>query len=127
MGKSWYAIMRVVNQKSINAVVNSASINGSAINASQLINASFQTINTDTDVAGTVKIQASNDLPPQGQLSPYTPTNWSDVPNATSAVVAGIGPVIILQNMAYQFVRAVFTKSVEGTGTMSVTMNAQGV
>ncbi len=119
--------MRVVVQKSINAVVNSASINGSAINASQLINASFQTINSDTDVEGTVKIQASNDLPPAGQLAPFTPTNWSDIPNATSAVAAGVGPVIVLQNMAYQFVRAVFTKTVDGTGTMSVTMNAQGI
>lgn len=119
--------MRVVNQKTINAGDNSASVNGSAINASQLINASFQTIMGDTTAEGTVKIQASNDLPPAGQLAPYTPVNWSDIPNATSAVAAGVGPMIVLQNMSYQSVRAVFTSTVAGNTTINVTMNAQGI
>lgn len=120
--------MRVVTQPSINNVDNSTNINGAAINASQLINASFQIYNGDVSAEGTVKIQGSNDLPPAGQLAGgYVPTHWGDIPNATSAIAAGVGPLILISNMSFQWVRAVFTNTTPGSTTMSVVMNAQGI
>ena len=122
--------MRVVTQNSITSGDSSASsITGSAINASQLINSYWQVICSASDAAGTVKIQMSNDLPPDGNMaSGYTPTHWSDIPSATSAVSSGAGPCIVLANMSAQWVRAVYTKSGGGAASsMSVVMNAQGI
>ncbi len=107
-----------------------ASINGAvALDVNQVVNMSMQTIVTGgTTAAGTVKIQGSNDLPPNGQRAGFAPTNWSDIPNATATVTAGVAPMIILSNVACQFVRAVFTRSAGVVGeTVTVQCNSVGV
>lgn len=100
---------------------------GAKIDANQLINASFQPVFSDVDAAGSVKVQASNDPTLGVPRDTFTPTNWSDVPNASAAVVAGVAPMIVLQNMSFSWIRVVFTQTSPGTGAVTVNMNAVGV
>lgn len=107
-----------------------ADVNGGKIDSSQLVNASFQARWSDIDLIGTIKIQASNDPVPNGATrSQFTPTNWTDIPNATIAIAGGsVGSgFIILQNMAFSYIRAVLLAGTPGTGTAVVNMDAVGV
>lgn len=113
--------MRNVSTPIINAGDNSASVTGSAQNTNQWVSASFQTLMGDTTAAGTVKIQCSN------VLSTPTGTQWSDIPLATATVIAGVAPVILIGNMAFQWVRAVFTSTVAGSTTITVQANGLSI
>lgn len=104
-----------------------ASQTGSSVNVNQVVSASFQPIFGDVTAAGTVKLQASNDLPPQGQQFPFVPTNWADIPNATSAITAGVGSMIVIGNMCFQSIRAVYTRTSGGSSTVVVKMNALSI
>lgn len=104
---------------------NSATITGSAYDVGQIISASFQVVNGDVSAEGTVKLQASND-PVVGPRSNFTPTNWSDIPTATSTVASGVGPMIVLEVMNFSFIRAVYTRSSGGSTTLKLQMNALG-
>jgi hypothetical protein len=111
--------------KNTNALVLSGAatgnVTGTAIDGSQMYQASFQVISGDAAVAGTVKIQMSNDLQPQGTFNPSAYTNWSDIPSATSTVVAGSGPPIILSVVSARAIRVVFTRT-GGATTIKVNM-----
>lgn len=100
-----------------------ASATGSGFNVNQAVSASFVSVFGDATAAGTLKIQASNDFPIAGELAPFTPTNWADIPNATSTAVAGVAPTIVIANMCFQFIRLVYTRTGGGTTTVSVNMN----
>lgn len=118
--------------KTVNAHVlsgsDAASINGPSIVADQLVSASFQAVFADTTAAGTIQIQASNDLPPAGNVpAAFTPTNWSNIPSATSTVVAGVAPIITLPQICYRWLRVSYTESAAGTSTILVNMFAFGV
>ena len=106
-----------------------ASRNGTAWNTNQLVSASFQTITADTTASGTIKIQFSNDNPnPSGKGSvsgTFTPTNWTDIPNATATMTAGVTPGIVIPNMCFGYVRAVFTRS--GGTTVPIQVLAFGL
>lgn len=99
---------------------------GKAVDTNQLFSASFQSIFGDLSAAGTVKIQASNDEPPAGNMAPFTPTNWSDIPSATSTIASGVGPIITLASINYKWIRAIYTSGSGGSSTVIVNMNAQG-
>lgn len=100
------------------------SITGAKIDSNQLMAASFQVVTGDVAVAGTVKIQASNDIcNDQYQPDQFTPTNWSDIPSATSTVAAGVGPLITINQLSYRWMRVVFTRT-GGTTTINVNMFA---
>lgn len=114
-------------QKTILSANDDVSRTGSAINTGQWVSASFQPVFGDTDAAGTVKIQGSNDFFPAGTLGPEVPTNWADIPNATSTITAGVGPMIVIPNMAFQFVRAVFTSTAPGATTVRVLANGLSI
>lgn len=118
--------------KTVNAHVltgaDTVSINGPSIVADQLVSASFQAVFADTTAAGTIQIQASNDLPPAGNVpAAFTPTNWSNIPSATSTVAAGVAPIIILPQICYRWLRVSYTETTPGTSTMQVSMFAFGV
>lgn len=100
-----------------------ADVTGAGIPAQNLIQGSFQIVTGDSAVAGTVKVQASNDQNPSGDYDAgsFTPTNWSDIPSATSTVAAGVGPLILLTSMSYRFIRVVFTRT---GGTTTIKVNA---
>lgn len=118
--------MKVVTTTVLSAASN-ASANGSALDTNQAINISFQVVTTST-AAGAVKIQASNDnSAAAGYRQPFTPTHWSDIPNATATVVAGVAPMIVLSNVAFQYVRAVFTSSGGGDPDVLITVQANAV
>ena len=102
-------------------------VTGGAVNVNQVVSASFVPVFGDVSATGTVKIQASNDLPPQGQQFSFTPTNWADIPNATSAVASGVGPAIVIGNMCFQSIRAVYTRTSGGSTTVSVRMNGLSI
>lgn len=98
-------------------------VTGTAIPASHLIQGSFQVITGDVAVAGTVRVQMSNDQDGSGDYDAgsFTPTNWSDIPSATSTVTAGVGSPILLTTMAYRWIRVLFTRT---GGTTTITVNA---
>ena len=107
------------------------SSNGMKVDANQLVSASFQVIITDTDLDGTIKIQASNDpqVPSGSARSTFTPTNWSDIPNASVTVTDGVpsAGLIVIPNMAFSWIRAVVTQTTPGSGIATVNMNALGM
>ena len=107
-----------------------ASGNGDKIDANQLVSASFQVRISDADFAGSIKIQASNDPTLGVPRANFTPTNWSDIPNAAVTVTAGpvlSAGIILIPNMAFSWIRAVVTQTTPGSGTATVNMNALGI
>ena len=108
--------------------VDTSTVTGGAIDSNQLISASFQAVFADTAAIGVVKIQASNDIyGDQYQPANFTPTNWSDIPNATSAITAGVGPIILIPVMSFRWVRVIYTRTSGGSTTVNVNMFAMGV
>lgn len=114
-------------QKIILNDVDTATVTGGSINTGQWVSASFQPIFGDVTAAGTVKIQGSNDFSAGGTQMPITPTNWSDIPNATSVIASGVGSMILIPNMAFQWVRAVYTRTGGGSSTIIVNANALSI
>lgn len=110
----------------ISVTSDSISIIGHSFFVGQAIAGSFVNTFGDTTASGTIKIQGSNDLP-IGDPNLFIPTNFNDVPNATSTISMGVGPAIVLPTMNFQYVRAVYTSSSGGTTTFTVNMSALGV
>lgn len=119
--------MRNVSTVILSAVNTASQLGTIAVDANQLINMSLQTIMGDVTAAGTITVQASNDLPPNGERAGFVPTHWSDVPNATSTVAAGVAPLIVLSNLAVQWVRVNYTRTSGGTTTVTVVLNGVGM
>lgn len=103
----------------------SMSQTGSSFWVGQIIAASFCPVFGDVAAAGTLKIQCSNDIP-VGAPAAFTPTNWNDVPNATSTIASGVGPAIVIAQMCFAYIRAVYTRSGGGSTTIVVNMNVLG-
>jgi hypothetical protein len=112
-------------QVTILSAADTASQTGAAVFVGQICSASFCAVFGDTAAAGTLKIQCSNDLP-VGDRYKFTPTNWSDVPNATSTIASGVGPAIVIGNMCFAYIRAVYTRTSGGSSTIVVNMNSLG-
>ncbi len=106
------------------SAVDTASQTGTAFNVAQSAAASFVPSFADATATGTIKVQGSNDLPVS---TPFTPTNWADIPNATSAVASGVGPAIVLAAMNFQFIRVVYTRASGGSSTILVMASFFGV
>ena len=104
------------------SAVDTASQTGNAFFSGQWVSASFAPVFGDAAAAGTVKIQCSNDLP-TGDPYKFVPTNWCDVPNATSTIASGVGPAILIPNMAFGYIRVVYTRVSGGSTTVVVNMN----
>jgi hypothetical protein len=111
--------MRQLNYNII-PVQTAATVNSSPIEAINLLFASAQIISTGAG-AGTLKFQASNDVP-NGTNSVVT--NWSDIPSATVSV-SGAGAFLIPKiELSYEWIRLVYTNT--GTGTISVNVKVLG-
>jgi len=98
---------------SILVAADNVSQNSAAVNANQLIRASWQfNFGGDVNAAGTLKIQVSNDtftgIPTPG---PFAPTNWSDLTGAAATISSGGTGMILLTELAYQWIRAVWTST----------------
>lgn len=103
------------------SAVDTASQTGAAFFVGQAVTGSFIPKFGDATAAGTVKIQGNNDKP-VGDPDLFTPSTagWADITGATSLVAAGVGPAIIIANMCFQYVRAVYTRTGGGTTTIVV-------
>lgn len=119
--------MRPVNANVLTGS-DAASVNGPSIVSDQLVSASFQATFSDTTAAGTLQIQASNDIPPAGYLpGTFTPAHWSNIDSATSTVTAGVAPIIFIPQICYRWMRVSYSETTPGTSTMAVAMFAFGV
>lgn len=116
--------MRNLQQQLFSATA-TTSQTSSHIDSNQLVNLSVQTIFSGVDATGTVKLQGSNDSQGTSYDNNFVPSNWSDIPNASSTVTAGVAPMIVVSNLSCQFIRVVFTRSA-GTGTITVKLSAAG-
>lgn len=94
---------------------NATTASGAAIDASQLISASFQTHFGDNQAAGTIKIQVSND---------HDATHWTDIPTKSSTITSGFASLITIPQNAYRWLRASWTST--GTGTQTIATNGAG-
>lgn len=79
--------------------------------------------------AGTIKLQASCDAPPQNQFGGPVPTNWSDI-SGSSQAISGAGdwlPNVV--SVYYNWVRVVFTPTTPSSnpGTLNVRINCKGI
>lgn len=100
-----------------------ATITSAAIPALNLFSCSAQVSTTGAGAAGTLRLQASNDIAGMDG-HPGPPTNWSDIPSA-SVVASGAGAFLIPKtDLCYQWIRAIYTNT--GTGTFSVVLKALG-
>lgn len=106
--------------------VDTATQTGSAIWVGQEIAASFVGSFGDVTANGTIKIQGSNDIP-VGAPAQFTPTNFNDIPNATSTVTLGVCQAIVLPSMNFQYIRVIYTRTSGGSTTVVVNMSALGV
>lgn len=104
-----------------------ATKNGTAIDAGQVVSASFQITFSDTDIDGTLKLQACNDRVDNRNATNGQLVNWSDIPSASSTVTNGVAAMIVIPNMAFSFIRAVLTATTPGTGTVTVNMNSLSI
>jgi phage tail sheath gpL-like len=107
----------------------SAGINGSAIDANQFVNLSVQVISSVNTVAGTLKLQISNDAPIGiTTRNQFTPVNYVDLPSATVTIAAGAPGMFSVANIAVGYLRAVWTPDGGGsTGTITAQMSSVGV
>lgn len=97
------------------------SSNGAAIDSSQLVSSSFHIVPGKNDDAGTLKIQASNDEFNGAQN--FAPTNWVDIPNATSSISSGAPALITIANLSYRWLRVSYTRSGGGSSTTFMVVN----
>lgn len=115
--------MRNVPVQVMSVTNDSQNQTGAAFEIQQVYSASFCPIFSETSVGGTLKIQGSNDSA-VGALTQFTPTNWNDIPNATSTITSGVGSAIVVEPIPFQYIRVVFTHSSGGTTGGTITVNA---
>lgn len=110
-----------------------ANQNGIQLDANQIISASFQAVFTNGDEVGTFKLQASNDVCPQGNQSVnFVVTNWTDIPGSLVTITAGSSALITLSSAAtpYRWLRAVWVRASGGSASgtsATVSMLSQSV
>lgn len=114
---------------SILSAADTSDQNGAAVNVNQIVSASFGALFGDATAEGLVKIQCSYDQPPGGNLASFTPStsSWLDIPNATVNVTAGACAPIVIANMCFFWIRAVWDRSSGGSTTVNVKMNALSI
>jgi hypothetical protein len=110
--------MRTVTYTAIEAEP-STSLTSAAIPVDQATQTTVVVTLDSTTGAGTVSIEASNDDPSSAfPVGEFVPTNWVAVPNA-SVAVSGDGQYLVpLTNLAFQFIRVVFTRTSGSGGTL---------
>jgi len=120
--------MRQVNTQVLSGS-DAATVYGSQLDTNQIINSSFHCVISDNTAAGTFTVQASNDICAVGQGDQnFVVTNWVNIPSATVTLTAGQKQgIIFVSESAYRWMRAVYTSTTPGTGTVVVNWFAQSV
>lgn len=116
--------MQFINTSALSAV-DTASQNGIALDSHIWVSASFHCYFGDATAAGTLKIQASNDINNnQYNSQNFQPTNWVDVPNQSATISSGASALLTISNSSYRWLRAVYTRSSGGSTTINVNVMA---
>lgn len=103
------------------------SVNGSQVDANQIISASFQIVFGDASAAGTFLLQGSNDIAPARNMTAidgFVVTNWTAIPSQTTSITGGASALLTIANSTYRWLRAVYTSASGGSTTVVVNMNA---
>lgn len=82
------------------------------------------TIAGGSSPTGTCKVQVSNDAPPS-PLTPFTPTNWFDLANATTAFTDNATKGSASISVSAYWARVVWTNT-SGSGTLTAIIHAIG-
>ena len=119
--------MKVSNYPAIAAATSTGTtpVYSAAIPCTSLVQGSVQMTSSSGSNAGAVLLQASNDLPPAGTTAPFTPTNWTTVPDTIQTVTAGGIVLIPTTLLAYQWVRVAWVPTA-GAGTVTANFVALG-
>jgi hypothetical protein len=125
MRQSWEKIIDAGNAAT-------SPLNSGKIDARQVYALSLVMTSTDNGNAGTVKLQGSNDICAFGNVAAaFTPAanSWVDIPTAmidgSGTVAAGATVTLVVKQLCYAWVRAVWTPSA-GAGTITAVVNTQG-
>ncbi len=124
--------MRVFNKQVSTAVHLNANSNSPAVALKSIYMYSMAAIITGTPT-GTIKLQASNDpetndTQPSGVPFP-APVNWVDITGSSFSVVAAGETFWNVSQVAYNYVRVVYTdgSSAASTAVMTIIFNGKGV
>lgn len=115
--------MRPLNQVYFNAITGTTT--GAKLWASSYYSISLTGVGTST-LAGTIKMQASNDFDNSADLDSFSPSNWVDVASATATVTAATAFIMPKTDVCYQWVRFIFTAS-GGTGALTANIKTIGL
>lgn len=109
--------MRFNNPLIMNALNAATAKTSGVISAQQLYQGSIQASFSSATLAGTVALQGSNDCQ---ELLPMNadPIHWSTI-GTPATVAAGALTLLLPQQLAYKYLRVVWTPSA-GTGTITV-------
>lgn len=111
--------MRILREVIIDALSAGSTQTSAAIDASQMSQASIQGVCTGT-AEGNLSFEISNDI----VTLPEAPTNWTPV--VSTAVTLADSGVLLLDTLCYNFIRAKWTNTAAGTGTVTVKIKSIG-
>lgn len=121
--------MKTLNKKMIDAAASYSSTNSDALDSGNIYSASVQVVSTGSASAGTCVLQGSNDLPTYGSPYPtnnFTPTNWTNIANATTTISGASTFLIPVTNICHQFLRVVYTSTATGVQTVTTVADSSG-
>lgn len=122
--------MRTFNKQIQSAVVLNTNINGPFVPLKNIFMYCIAANVTGTPT-GTIKLQASNDPETNDTvpLSDNPPTNWADVSDSSFTLTTAGITMWNVSEIAYNYVRVVYTDTSSGasTATMTVVFNGKGV
>lgn len=113
--------MRYQNVIVFDAVAAAPNANSRQYDESAQFAASVQVVITGANVAGTVKLQASNDNPNSmgDQPDRVTITNWTDIPGAAVTVTTAGSYLVPVMDLSYGWLRVVYTSTATGVQTIT--------
>lgn len=92
-----------------------------AIDMNQLLKLSIQAVAGPGSITGSIQLQVSNDIPPNGYLlGNYEPTNWDDL--GSPVTISATGSVLVpQQDVCYRFLRINYSNTATGAVTSTIT------
>lgn len=109
--------MRTSNEQLLNALSVVTNQTSSAILTDYVLSVSAQAVMSGTPT-GTLKLQGSNDLA-VANATVFVPTNWTDIPVTSQTITAAGTSLIPKTELAYQYIRAVYTSTSTGVQTIA--------
>lgn len=120
--------MRTFNEKILTSIILSANRTSTFVPLKNILMFCIQAIITGTPT-GTIKLQASADPETNDTIPLTAPTNWVDIANSSVSVSAAGGTMWNVSDVAYNYVRVVYTDGSSGSSTavVTATFNGKGI